>query len=229
MSWTRHKPKQSYQCQGAYIKCLRKRRGWSQQQLVKASGYSLRLISKAESGGRITLTTLFDLAQALSTDTEVVRPEMLVFEPIRVARFLMHSTYVLQRDMFQHVSHLVADDFVMKIIGDDRKFPFVGEYRGASGLTVAIDKFYSHMVVPAEVDYRKWYDYYSSDSDDNIVLVLGKSWIHPVGQPFSEPLDISQRIEFKNGKIRSWENRYDAYPSASFQSSQENAECGAMC
>ena len=128
MTWTKRQLKQSFPCNGAYIKYLRKRKGWSQRQLVHASGYSVRLVSKAESNGRIVLATLVDLAQALSTNTEVVRPEQLIFDPIGVAKFLTYATYVLQRNMYSRLCHIITDDFVLEMIGDSQRFPFVGHY-----------------------------------------------------------------------------------------------------
>ena len=109
MTWTKRELKQSFPCNGAYIKYLRKRKGWSQKQMVQASGYSVRLISKAESNGRIVYATLADLAQALSTDSEVVHPEQLIFDPVGVARFFTYAVYVLQRNMLDQVGHLITD------------------------------------------------------------------------------------------------------------------------
>ena len=221
MTWTKRQLKQSFPCNGAYIKYLRKRKGWSQRQLVQASGYSVRLVSKAESNGRIVLATLVDLAQALSTDTEVVRPEQLIFDPIAVAKFLTYATYVLQRNMYSRLCHIITDDFVLESIGDPERFPFVGRYEGAEGLQAAVDNFFSCMEVPPSVDHAKWYDYYTHREDPNVVVVWGKSWIHSINEPVGAPLDVTQKITFRDGKVSRIENRYDA--SATKRTSRSSA------
>jgi transcriptional regulator with XRE-family HTH domain len=184
--------------------------GWSQRQLKEASGYSERLISKAESNGRIVLATLVDLAEALSTPQEMVRPEQLIHDPVAVAKSITHATYVLQRNMFSRMQHMISEDFVLEAIGDPHQFPFTGRYVGPEGFRLAVDKFFSFMEVPKNVDYTQWYDYFQCPEDENVVVVWGQSWIHPIGKPLVRPLDITQRVEIQNGKIVYFENRYDA-------------------
>ncbi|QEG20845.1 helix-turn-helix domain-containing protein [Mariniblastus fucicola] len=224
MSWTRQELKQSFTCNGAYIKYLRKRMGWSQRELKIASGYSERLISKAEANGSIVLATLVDLAQALSTPQEIVRPEQLVFDPIAIAKSITHATYVLQRNMFTRMQHMIADDFVLEAIGDPKQFPFVGRYEGVDGFREAIDRFFSCMEVPANVDHTQWYDYFHCPKNENVVVVWGQSWIHPIGSPLDSPLDITQRIEIRNDKVCYFENRYDASLSSTVDSNRTNHE-----
>jgi len=210
MTWTKRELKKSFPCNGAYIKYLRKRKGWSQKQLVQASGYSLRLILKAESDGRIVLQTLLDLAQALSTESEVIQPEQLILEPIGIAKFITHATYVFQRDMYEQLSHIVKEDIEIEFFGDLERFPFVGRYHGLEGFKEAIDKYFSCMEVPENVSHTKWHDYYSQLDNPNVVVVWGKSWIHPIGCPNQAPLDITQKIEFRDGKVSRFETRYEA-------------------
>ena len=107
MTWTRQQLKQSFPCNGSYIKYLRKRMGWSQRELKNASGYSERLISKAESNGRIVLATLIDLAQALSTPQDIVRPEQLIHDPIAVAKSITCNLCAAT----EHVSANAASHF----------------------------------------------------------------------------------------------------------------------
>ena len=210
MTWTRQELKESYTCNGDYIKYLRKRMGWSQRQLKSASGYSERLISKAEAGGSIVLATLVDLAQALSSPREVVHPEQLIFHPIAIAKSITHATYVLQRNMFSRMQHLISEDFVLEIVGDEKKFPFAGRYDGFDGFRKAVDQFFSFMEVPANVDHTECYDYFECPDNPNVAVVWGQSWIHPIGKPLETPLDITQRIEIRNNKVFRIENRYDA-------------------
>lgn len=210
MTWTRQELKESYTCNGDYMKYLRKRRGWSQRELKNASGYSERLISKAEAGGSIVLATLIDLAQTLSTPQEIVLPEQLMFHPIAIAKSMTHATYVLQRNMVSRMQHLIAEDFVLEVAGDLRAFPFAGRYVGIEGFREATDQFFSCMEVPVNVDHTQCYDYFECPDNPNVVVVWGKSWIHPIGKPLEKPLDITQRIEIRDNKVCYLESRYDA-------------------
>lgn len=211
MSWTKNQLKQSFPCNGDFIKYLRKRMGWSQKQFKAASGYSERLICKAESNGKIVLATLVDLAQTLSTPQEKICPEQLIYDPISIAKSITHATYVLQRNMLSRMKYLIADDFVMNVVGDKSRFPFVGRYEGPDGFRDAVDSFFTTMEVPANVDHTRWYEYYSSPEQSNVVIVWGKSWIHPIGERLDSPINLTQRLELEDGKVRYFENRYDAF------------------
>lgn len=68
-------------CNPVLLRRLRRKRGWTQSQLARIAGYTVRLISKAETGHRISLATIEDLAEALSSDQEVIYPQDLVFDP----------------------------------------------------------------------------------------------------------------------------------------------------
>ena len=57
---------------GALIRALREKRGFTQIDLGRLSGYSERLIRKAESGGSIRLETFQNLAVALSNSSELI-------------------------------------------------------------------------------------------------------------------------------------------------------------
>jgi len=164
----------------------------------------------AEASGSIVLATLVDLAQALSTPQEVVRPEQLMFDPIAIAKSITYATYVSQRNMFSRMQHIIADDFVLEVFGDPQQFPFAGRYEGADGFREAIDRFFSCMEVPSNVDHTQWYDYFQCLDNENVVVVWGQSWIHPIGKPLAKPLVITQRIEVRDNKVCRFENRYDA-------------------
>ncbi len=51
---------------------IRKRLGWSQVELGRRSGYSERVIRKAESGGVVRRRTLSELALTMSMDGQIV-------------------------------------------------------------------------------------------------------------------------------------------------------------
>ena len=55
---------------GRRIRLLREARCWTQQQLSRAAGYSIKTIWKAESGRALKRQTLADIAVALGVQTE---------------------------------------------------------------------------------------------------------------------------------------------------------------
>ena len=209
MAWAKDQQKLAYRCNGAHIRYLRKRMGWSQVQLKKASGYSERLIAKAEASGSIAHATLVDLAQSLSTKDQVIRPEELIYDPISIAKSLIHGIYVLQNEMISRVEHLIADNLKLEFVADKSKFPFAGSYVGVEGFRKGFELFFDSMTIPSDIDYTKCYDYFSSPERKEAVVVWGESWIHPVGMKFNQPTHVAQRIEFENGRISYLENCWD--------------------
>jgi len=55
---------------GTRIRLLRESLCWTQQQLARAAGYSIKTIWKAESGRALKRQTLTDIASALEVQTE---------------------------------------------------------------------------------------------------------------------------------------------------------------
>ena len=58
----------AHKAHGNRIRHLRDVRGWTQQQLATASGYSIKTIWKAEAGRSIKRQTLTDIAHALNVE-----------------------------------------------------------------------------------------------------------------------------------------------------------------
>jgi transcriptional regulator with XRE-family HTH domain len=57
---------------GNRIRLLRDARSWTQQQLARAAGYSIKTIYKAELGRALKRQTLADIAQALGVSIEEI-------------------------------------------------------------------------------------------------------------------------------------------------------------
>lgn len=69
-------------CRREILQQLRRAKGWTQARLAEVVGYSERLISKAERGEPLALSTIEDLAMALSTEERQIYPEDLVTDPL---------------------------------------------------------------------------------------------------------------------------------------------------
>jgi len=108
--------------------------------------------------------------------------------------------------MFERVKHFIAEDVVFHIHGDPSEIRFAGIHHGLEGFRNAIEIFFQTMEIPEEEKFDSSYDYFT---DQDEVIILGKTMIHRIGQPRNEPKPISQLMKFRNGKLVHFEDRYD--------------------
>lgn len=71
---------------GNAIERFRLRRGMTQLELAKYSGYAARTIRKAEGGGKLRWETIQNIAEALSVAEEKITPEHLLFDATEFAK-----------------------------------------------------------------------------------------------------------------------------------------------
>ena len=60
--------------------------GWSQAELARRSGYTSRLIRKAESGGSLNYETIADLAETFTSFGTAVRAEEFLLDPVAIVK-----------------------------------------------------------------------------------------------------------------------------------------------
>jgi transcriptional regulator with XRE-family HTH domain len=198
--------KMSYACDPLMLRQLRERRGWTQATLAEKSGYSLRLISKIESGDKASRQSLEDVAEALSLPTEPVSFEDLICNPVGLARQYFAALHVHQAQMVDAISHMLHEDIVFIMAGDPAIIPFSGTYHGIDGVRELIRRFFSALQVPAGYDHRPHYSFTSNGTD---VLVWGKSWLHPIGHPMLEPMPVSHLLRFRDRKLILFDDHFD--------------------
>jgi transcriptional regulator with XRE-family HTH domain len=206
VAWSTSNIKRTYACNPDLLSYLRECRGWTQSQLAQVSGYTPRLISKAESGRTISAATVEVLAEALSTPEQPVYPEDLVFDPIARAKEYIRALYTHQQNALPHIRHFLDDEVVYKIAGDPAAIPFAGEHRGIEAVQRALDIFFSILEVPENHDPDPWYRYMGQGNE---VIIWGESWIHPIGSPLTEPIGVTIRLEFRKGKMVLFDDRFD--------------------
>lgn len=80
-------------CNGNVVRRLRKKLGLTQAQLATRSGFSERLVRKAEASIPISMKTVKKLAVALSDDERQVQVNFLICSPIEIAKKLLASSY----------------------------------------------------------------------------------------------------------------------------------------
>lgn len=128
---------------GTEIRRLRIARGWTQKELARIAGYSERLIRKAEKGGSLNPSTITNLAIALSTPTEPVTPAQLIIDHLSITRQWVNGFNEHGRHMLEHIRSFVANEFELHCPGESDSAPFVGTFRGKTGLQRWLDLYFS--------------------------------------------------------------------------------------
>jgi transcriptional regulator with XRE-family HTH domain len=117
---------------GARLKELRKRRGWTQQELAHHSGYCDRLIRKAESSGTVSEETLEILAQTLSDNGCQVSVDDLSLSNHVSAVVLQES--IVGRSSFESLLEHTHTNISIDCSKVDCRLPLHGVFRRQAGL-----------------------------------------------------------------------------------------------
>ena len=206
MNWKKNEIKKSWPCNGDLMRYLREKRGWTQQDLADKSGYSKRLISKAESGGSISVEAIEVLAETLSTNDHQLVSEDLTCDPLAFAKRYAEAIYTEQAGTYSAIESMLHPECVFYIAGDPDIIPFAGNHKGLLEIERALQIMFTVLEVPAGHDYRPWYTFAACGNES---FLWGKTWIHPKGRPFEEPMDIQHRFKFEEGKLVLLEDRFD--------------------
>lgn len=206
MTWMSNQIAPSYPCNGSILSYLRNKAGLTQEALARRSGYSRRLISKAEGSGKISSVTIKDLATALSSPGDPVYPEDLIADPRAMSMEFVLGMYRHGRDIVRICRRLFAPNIVYKIAGDPSVLPFAGTHLGPAAVESALTCFFSMFEPPLNHDPTGSYDFVPHGND---VIVWGQTWMHPCGRPLKRPIAISIRLKYERGKIVSCDHRLD--------------------
>jgi len=190
-------------CDGKRIAEIRSSQGMTQPDLAKKTGYSERLIRKAESGDAVTYTAIREIATALSQNDHTVQFEDLIFNPEQLVKQFLHAFAFFESEMAAQVEHFIDEAFVLVCAGDPQQMPFAGEWKGIEGLDQWARSFFRILVRPQK-------DFYKPEflTSGNIVVSWGQDWAHTSEMSFP-PIWVNQRFEFSKGKLIYFENRFD--------------------
>lgn len=187
---------------GARIKQIRLARGWTQKDLARKSGYSERLIRKAESGGSIETRTLLDLCEALSNVSNSVSIQDLLQDNLQLAKQFIYALGTLCEEMGDYIRPCISDDFVLNVPGDPNSAPFIGQWQGAAGLDKFAKLYYSLAVRDPKVI--------------NATYAVGDSFVTAryvekvlVGGVPIKPFWVNLHFQFKDGLITRVDDEYD--------------------
>ena len=207
---TGHHPR-SMTCNGELLAQLRKKRGWTQHELATRSGYTERLIGKAEAGKTVALSTIEDLAETLSEEDETVHSEDLTNDPVAKARTFIHAMYHEKHSVIEATRHFLDENVVFRIAGDPSVFPFAGTHVGIEAARQAFHAFYEVLEPPSDLSELDGFQFISTGHG---ALVWGKTWTHPIGHPATEPVLLAIRMDFKRGKLVLFDDCFDTQSAA---------------
>ena len=198
-------------CNGLRIRALRQARGWTQSELAERSGYSLRLIQKAEGGGALSPATLDVLAESLGTDAEIVSIEELISTPESIARQFHVMINEHSEKIISIAPHLFAEDVVSFCAGDPDVIPFAGERQGIEGFDEYLRAFFSTLV-PSPQGLFQNIQYLSNGSQ---VVCWLEAHAKVAGMPDpTPPMWVWQRYVIEDGKIVRYANHFDTQVGA---------------
>lgn len=190
---------------------LRCDRGWSVSELAAACQIPESVLVEAERGQPVSEHLLEQLAAGLSQPQQTIYPEDLLSWPERMAMEYVEAWYCARENAVHHMRHFLDDEVIFRIEGDPALIPFAGEHRGIAAIDRVFRIFFSILEVPAGHDFRPCYRYSAHGTD---AVILGKSWIHPIGQPMDEPMPICILMRFRRGKLYLLEDNYDTQRAA---------------
>ncbi len=203
--------RRSIPCNGKLIAKLRKQIGWSQIELAERSGFTERLIAKAESSNNIAATTLFIIAETLSEAGEKVSYQDISADPAALSKEFFQSTYKHGPKALEVNKHFISRDLVVHFAGDPNIFPFAGTHVGFEAANLAFAKFY-RVIEPPKDDSEM--ENIHVVSTGHGALVWGETWAHPIGMPITKPMKFAIKLDFKDGLMTVFDDRFDTFEGA---------------
>lgn len=201
----------SQACNGKRIAQVRKQLGWTQRDLALKAGFTQRLIAKAEAGQPVAPSSIHILAEALNEGGAEVTAVDLTCEPIALAREFMAALYVHQERLIEACKHFIAPEVVVRFAGDPATIPFAGTHQGIEAAGQAFKVFFQVIEFPNGVAELEGFEFVATEGG---ALVWGESWGHPIGMPITKPVSLGIRMDFEDGLLTSFDNRYDTQTGA---------------
>lgn len=195
---------------GPRIRELRKARGWTQLTLASRTGYSERVIRKAEKSEPIRHDVLATIAQALSTPAEPITVAMLTSDPVQIVRRFYEAYDVHEREMLPHVHDVLAPDVKFVFYADPERNPLSGTWEGVRGIQAYLDKFFGMFVRQNKGKQNPQYIVNGQQ------VVASFSEIVCYGEVVAPPVWIHLKFSLRDGRIALVEDFCDTDTAARF-------------
>jgi transcriptional regulator with XRE-family HTH domain len=115
--------------------------GWSQAELARKSGYTSRLIRKAESGGSLNYETIADLAETFTSFGTAVQAEELLLDPVAIVKEFIEAYERTGAGCIQPLAHYFSPSIQLECLVDPVVFPFAGTWNGHEPLLDFFQRF----------------------------------------------------------------------------------------
>ena len=207
MPWEEPPQKRSIHCNGEMVRFHRNRLGLTQSELADLSGFTTRLIAKAEAGGSLKPHSLDVLAEALSSEDRPVFPEDLICSPKVIVRKIIEAYAKHEANCIDHCKQFLAEDVRIRIPGDPLVIQFAGEYHSISG----VEQFWKTFFCSMERHNKKLIsDSMRLFADGNLIAVLTyESFSCATSKSAATITPLGLIFEFERGKVKSLENHFD--------------------
>lgn len=185
----------------SFLEC-RRARGWSQEELSRRSGYSIRLIRKAESGGNLRTDTLQTICETFSQSHGSVRVEDISCSLVSIARRFIYCYDNYGVNLLDHCGELLTDDFVYHVHADPERVPYAGSWFGVDGLQKMLNIFFGMFErIPGTL---------------NPAYLVGENRVHArfLDQAYfkgemTPPIYINLHFQFRGAKVCQLDNEFD--------------------
>lgn len=194
---------------GTALRTFRLSLDWSQSDLALRSGYSERLIRKAEGGGSVTLQTVRDIADALNTPRTPVSYEQLLLDKLEMAKLVTTSYDNYGKSMLQKCHYVFSNDYIFNCPADPEQVPFAGEWQGVNGMQKFFDFFFSIFERrPGTLEPT-----YTVGEDCAVSHYLDTLYVG--GEPLP-PFWVNLHFQFRDGLITRLDDEFDTKNAADF-------------
>jgi transcriptional regulator with XRE-family HTH domain len=211
MSLPQSSVSRSVPCNGKLISHLRKQLGWTQNELARKAGFTERLIVKAEGSQKIAASTLQIISATFCEAGATVSHADLSVDPPALAKEFFRTMYKQGPDVIEVNKHFIAPDIVVHFAGDPCVFPFAGTHIGIEAARLAFITFYSVLQPPED---HSDLDRFQIVSTGHGALVWGETWFHPIGKPMQRPMKIAVKLDFRDGLMTLFDDRFDTQEGA---------------
>jgi transcriptional regulator with XRE-family HTH domain len=205
---------------GHRIKYFRNKLGWTQSQLALRSGYSERLIRRAEAGEPLSEQTAVDLAAALSTEKRKVTVNDFSTDPLALAMTFVQSYDLYGRGLMPYCEHFLAEDFQFNCFGDASS-PLTGCWHGKEGFQRWLDIFFGIFQRP--VGFRLE-PKYLGDGNSITARYLDMFTFQELVSP---KIWVNLHFEFESGQLKILNDEYDTLVGQVFLEAVANRLGGA--
>lgn len=199
----------SFPCNGRLIRFYRERKGLTQAELALRSGYSVRLIGKAEAGKPIKLDTIEILAEALSDETLQLKPVDLISAPVTLAEKYVQELMRHQSQVVPEIEHFLANDFQLVCFSNDDSLPLQSSYSGREGLALYAQTLFELVELPVDLEASTCCNLFPV-GDDVVVWYLFQPLLRAhvdVSDSKSGSLSLTTKLRFNDGQLVSQEDR----------------------